>query len=414
MKNTGKRGEKGFTTVEIIVALVLFSAATAGVLLMGKAMRDHRTAAATASQQNAYATFQSQIALQGINPALVGNPLQSVVNQRGTTGTTVSLGSNTSMQIVRNVQASFEVSDHAVGQPVAAQRNLAGSARVDAVTYNAASAGAQATRGASMGFGIETTGLATTVNAIPLAPPTFNIQGDLTGAAFPLNDIATLPSTNPPGTTYRYTLDGSVPTASSPIWDNNPDWTQTTFPQEVALRAFNSDQQYAPSATVTATYSMQLSVSFGRADDRTSNLYGFTLADLSSAQATGVTLTENVPGFTILYTLDGSNPTASPTAASYSGPFVPLQAQFGPTVPLEVAAVSTDPRYVSAPTALYTLTTITVPLQPPTFITPNTQPLSPGSSVVISDPGSGASPRTAVNNGSPTQNSSSATSFPLN
>jgi type II secretory pathway pseudopilin PulG len=408
------RSRSAFTTVEIVVALVLFSAATASVLYMGKAMRDHRTAAATASQQNAYATFQSQIALQGINPALVANPLQSVVSQPGTVGTTVSLGPNTPMQLVRGLQASFEVSGRAVTQPAAARRNLAGSARVDAVNYSAPSAGAQATRGAAMGFAIETTGAAAPINAIPLAPPSFNVQGDITGAAFPLNNIATLPNSNPPGTTYHYTLDGSTPTAASPMWDNNPDWTETTFPQQVTLRAFNSDPQYAPSVAVSASYSMQLSIGYGRADGRTTNLYGFTLADLASAAATGVTLASNVPGFPILYTLDGSNPTASATSASYSAPFVPLQAQFGPTVPLQVAVVSNDPRYVSAPTSAFTLTTITVPLGAPTFVTPNTVPLSPGASVVISVSGTSASPRTAINSGAPSTASSSATSFPLN
>jgi type II secretory pathway pseudopilin PulG len=410
----GIKSSGAFTTVEIVVALVLFSAATASVLYMGKALRDHRTAAATASQQNAYATFQSQVALQGLNPALVGNPLANVVAQPGTVGTTVSLGSDTSLNVVRNLQAGFEVSGRAVSLPLGAQRNLAGSARVDAVNYSVASAGSQATRGAGMGFAIETTGAAAPIHAIPLAPPSFNVQGDITGAAFPLNDIATLPSSNPPGTTYHYTLDGSTPTAASPIWDNNPSWTQTTFPLQVTLGAFNSDPQYAPSIPVTATYSMQLAVSYGRADDRTTNIYGFTLADLASASATGITLTENVSGFTILYTLDGSNPTSSPTAATYSGAFVPLQAQFGPTVPLEVAAVSSDPRYISAPTSDYTLTSITVPLGAPSFVTPNTEPLSPGTPVVISLAGSDASPRTAINSGAPTQSSSSATSFPLN
>jgi len=396
------------------VALVLFSAATASVLYMGKAMRDHRIAAATASQQNSYATFQSQIALQGINPAVVGNPLQAAIAQAGTVGTTVPLGGNTSLQVVRNYQASFEVAGRVVSQPNGARRNLAGSARVDAVDYNAPSAGAQATRGAAMGFQIETTGAPTSVNAIPLAPPSFNVQGDITGAAFPINDVATLPRTNPPGTTYHYTLDGSTPTAASPLWDNNPDWTQTSFPQQVTLRAFNSDSQYAPSVSVSATYSMQLSVGYGRADGRIVNIYGFTLADLGSAQSTGVTLTPNVPGFTILYTLDGTNPTVSTTAIPYSGPFVPLQAQFGPTVPLQVAVVSNDPRYVSAPTTAYTLDTITVPLGAPTFITSNSAPLAPGTPVVISVSGTSASPRTAVNSGAPTTGSSSATSFPLN
>ena len=398
-----------FTTVELVVAIVLFSLATSGVLLMSTAMRGHRTAASSASERNAYATFQSQVALQGINPALVGNPLAGAINKAGTTGTTVSLGANTTLTIHRNQLAAFEIG--AVSQPAGAQRNLGGSATVNAVDYSVAAAGMQATRGAGIGFAVQTTGTLAPTNAIPLAPPSFNIQGDLTVAPFPLDDIATLPSANPPGTTYRYTTDGSVPTASSPLWNNDPGWTAVSFPGEVTLAAFNTDPQYAPSVPVTAIYTIQLQVSFARADGRSANLYGFTLADLVSPTATGVVLTPNVPGFTILYTLDGSDPAVNGTP--YAGPFDPAQAQFTPTVLLKVAAVSTDARITSAPVSGYTLTSITVPLGAPSFITDNSSPLSPGTPVVISA-GSNGSPRTEVNNGNPTTSSSSATSFPLN
>ena len=119
MNAQSRRPAAGFTTVEIVVAIVLFSGATTGVLLMSQAVRDHRTAAVSASQQNAYATFQSQVALQGINPALVGNPMQAAIEQAGTIGTSVSLGANTDLNIVRNRVAGFEVG--AVSQPLGAQ-----------------------------------------------------------------------------------------------------------------------------------------------------------------------------------------------------------------------------------------------------------------------------------------------------
>lgn len=399
-----------FATVELVVAIVLFSAASAGVLIMGKALRDHRQAAVSASQQNAYATFQAEVALQGINPAAVGNPLAGAINLAGSGGNPVSLGTNTNLVIRRNQVAAFEVG--AVSQPAGAQRRLGGSATVNAVNYAVAPAGLQATRGAGVGFAVATVGTAAPTNAIPLAPPSFNVQGDLTAAPFPLDGIASLPSSNPPGTTYRYTTDGTTPTAASPLWDNNPGWTADSFPAQVTLAAFNSDPQYSPSVAVTASFSLRLQVAFSRADSRSGNLYGFTLADLASPAATGIVLTANVPGLTILYTLDGSDPTVS--GLVYAGPFVPAQGQFGPTVPLNVAVVSQDPRYVSSPVSGYSLATITVPLGSPTFVTDNSLPLAPGTPVVLSVPGTGASPRTEVNNGAPTTGSSSATSFPLN
>jgi Tfp pilus assembly protein PilV len=415
----------GFTVVELVVALLLFSAATTGVLLMSKAMNSHRSAALAAAQRNAYATLQSEIALQGINPAVVGNPLAAVINHNlgGTAGATVSLGANTALTVSRQQVAGFEIG--AVSQPAGAQRALGGSARVDAVNYSVDAAGTQATRGAGIGFAVETAGPAAPSAAIPLYAPTFNVTGDLTNAALPLNNIANLPSTNPPGTVYRYTTDGTTPTAASPVWDNNPGWTAASFPAKVTLAAFNTDPQYSPSPAVTASYSMQLVVSYSRADGRTDDPYGFTLADINDPADAGVVLTTNIPGYQVLYTLDGSDPAVDGVA--YSGPFAPGQGNFSAptgngdltgsstgTATLRYVAVSTDSRIYSAPSLTQTLESVAVPLTPPTFVTDNSSPLAPGTPVVISLAGGNASPRTEVNNGVPGAGSSSATSFPLN
>jgi hypothetical protein len=372
---------------------------------MSKAMHDHQTAAASTNAQNAYATFQSQVTVQGIDPSLVANPLASAINQGQTiTGAAPSGG--------QNLNAAFE--SNAVTEPAGAQRSLSGSVRVDAINYSVAAAGNEAARGTGIGFAIETTGPAAPAppNAIQLAPPVFNVTGDLTNMTFPINNIATLPSSNPAGTVYRYTTDGSTPTGSSPVWDNNPGWTPDTFPASLTIAAFNPDPQYASSAGVTASYSMQLSTTYTRADGRTTDLYGFSLGDLGAPGSSGIVLNTNVDGYTIVYTLDGSDPTTSPTAVSYSGPFVPPQAQFGPDVTLEFAAVSSDSRIVNSSTTSDTLTPDQSPLSPPVFVTSNAEPLSPGSDVVISVNGNG-SPRTTVNNGAPSQSSSAATSFPL-
>ncbi len=395
----------GFTAVELVVAVILFSAAASGALVLGKAMRDHRMAAISANQQNAYATFQSQVALQGINPALVSNPAAGAINRGIRAESAITAGANLS--------ASFE--SRAVAQPEGAARTLAGSARVDAITYTLPSAGNQATRGTGIGFAIETAGPAPAAgpNAIPLSPPIFNLSGDLTNADFPLNDIATLPGTNPPGTVYRYTTDGSDPTGSSPVWDNDPGWTPATFPAQLTLRAFNPDPQYSASATVTAQYSMNLAMGYARADSRAANLYGFSLAELSSPGATGIVLTPSVDGYAIVLTLDGSDPSSSPTSSTYSGPFAPDPSQFSPSATLKAYARSNDPRIASSPVQTYFLTTVQVAMPAPSFVTPNGQPLDPGTVVVLSVPGSGTS-RTEINNGVPTQASSQANSFPLN
>ncbi|MGH7997026.1 MAG: chitobiase/beta-hexosaminidase C-terminal domain-containing protein [Opitutaceae bacterium] len=425
--------QAGFTIVELIVAFLLFSMATAGILLMSRAVAGHRIAAASASQRNAYATFQSEVALQGINPSVVGNPLTGAINEAGSTGTVVSLGSDTSLTVTRDRLAAFEVG--AVSQQSnLARSDLGGSAAVDAIDYAVSASGTQATRGAGIGFAVETSGPAAVVNATQLSPPSFTITGDLTGASFPLNNVAALPSNNPPGTVYRYTTDGTTPTVNSLEWDNsNLNWTPATFPAQVTLAAFNTDPQYAPSIAVTAQYSMQLVITYGRADGQ-ADLYGFTLSDLSDPADTGIVLTANVPAYTlpsgqpayaIFYTLDGSSPTAD--GASYAGPFAPAQSNFSTSVgnadltgtatgtaSLEYVALSNDPRIYSTQIIGATLDAEAVPLSAPTYVTDNSQPLAPGTNVVLSVSGSNASPRTTVNGGAPTQSSSSDTSFPLN
>jgi type II secretory pathway pseudopilin PulG len=427
-----RNARPAFTTLELIVAIVLFSMAMSGVLYMGKAMRDHQTASMSASQQNAYATFQSEVAQQGINPSLVGNPMAAAINQSGSTGNQVSLGTNTNLSVSRGAQAAFET--QSVAAPTVAQRRLGGSASVDGIAYAVTAAGASAGaasanqgngqgvgRGSAVGFAVETSGPVAAVSAIPLTPPIFNTYfnqtngNDLTNAPFPLNNIATLPSTNPPGTVYRYTTDGSMPTSSSPLWDNNPGWTPASFPAGVTLAAFNSDPQYATSQPVSTTLYMSLVITYARADGRSAaTATEFTLADLTDATATGVVLGTNVDSYgvstAVKYTMDGTDPSVD--GAAYASAFVPAQGQFNPNVTLEATATSSDPRIHAATILQEILTAASAPLTPPTFITPNSSPLSPGTPVVISVTGS-ASPRTNVNNGSPTNSSSTATSFPL-
>ena len=131
----------------------------------------------------------------------------------------------------------------------------------------------------------------------------------------------------------------------------------------------------------------------------------------------GVVLADNIPSYPVLYTLDGSDPTTSPTAYVYSSSFAPDPSLFTPNVSLRVVALANDPTHpwvTSSPVASYTLTPDSIGLSPPAFVTSNAAPLTPGTPVVISLSGSNGSPRTEVNNGAPLQGSSAATSFPLN
>jgi len=403
----------GFGLVEILVGVVLFSGAAAGIVAYSRATKDFQRSTITVGQQNAYSTFQSQVTLQGIDPSKVANLMSATIGQTGAAGTVVNVvdtNGQTQMQLVRGKLAAFEVG--AVRLPTNAKRDLAGSARVSGMNYSVNGAGTQKARGSAIGFAIEVAGSGVTVTAAGLVAPTFNVNGDLTNATFPLNNIATLPSSNPAGTVYRYMTDGTTPTGSSPLWNNNPGWTTSTFPSQVSLRAFNPDPQFAPSNAAAASYNLNLNVSYARADGRNSNLYGFTINDVTAPSSAGVVLSVNAATAVVRYTLDGSTPTnASPT---YAGAFAPAQGQFSPTVILKVAAFTSDPRLTNSAVSTYTLSATQIALTAPTIVTSNAAPLSPGSNVVVSFSDPNGTTRTEVNNGTPSAGSSPAASFPLN
>jgi len=386
---------KAFSTVELVGAILVFGGITSGIFLLQGSMRNHWMASVSANAQNAYATFQSQVALQGIDPTHVANPLGNAINQ----------GSG-----AQHLNALFESNS--------VTRDLAGSVRVKALSYNVLAAGNEPARGAGIGYVIETSGSAApgAPNPMPLLPPTFNVSGDLKGTPFPWNDITNCKQlANPAGTIYRYTTDGSAPTGASPIWNNDPGWTPDTFPAKVAIAAFNPDPQYQESSVAQASFTMTLTIFYNRADNR-ANCYDVTLGDyVAGADATGVVLSASIDSAVIYYTIDGSDPTTSPSLSVYNGPFLPPQSsQYWPNPMLQAVAVSTDPRFSSSSVWNHNLNAVSTPLAAPSFVTPNDQPLAPGSVVAISVTGGNGSPRTEVNNGVPTTSSSQATSFPLN
>ena len=109
------------------------------------------------------------------------------------------------------------------------------------------------------------------------------------------------------GATMRYTLDGSTPTANSPIYAGGT-FTLTTNPTVLTVIAFKSGG-FAPSNAATATYSV---LPYAVAPS-------FSLVSGSYISPASVTLSSTTPGATFYYTLDGTSPTGA-TAVKYSGP----------------------------------------------------------------------------------------------
>jgi type II secretory pathway pseudopilin PulG len=390
MKTNFKASEHAFSLLEIILAIVLFAGVSLAIWRLSGASQRFNTEASSMAQQNAYSTLRAQIALQGLNPTSVTNFAAPVLTDTGGNKATPfnPTADLRNMGFVRSLVASFEIP--AMVTANGANRAQAGSVQRTAINYQTPSLSLQTAKGIGFGYAIGSIGVAIPSSITPLAAPTFNYNGDLSSAVFPLNGIIAYPS-NPPGTTYHYTTDGTPPTAASPLWVNNPGWTNSTgmnpFPQTATIIAFNTDPQYSPSAPVTAIYSynnssVALSVTFSRVDGR-SDLYDFTYNDLQNAPTAGIILTPSVPGATILYTTDGSNPLSSVTAYTYTGAFTPVTPAFSPNVILTVVATSTNPQYATSPLAIYTLTPEKVALPDPVITTDNSLALQAGSGVSI-------------------------------
>jgi type II secretory pathway pseudopilin PulG len=380
-----------FSLVEILLAMVLLVGVSVAVWRLSATSQRFETESASLAQQNVYTTLRAQIAAQGLNPVSVTNLAAQVLTDGGGISV-VSFNPNSDLRQTgfrRSLVASFEKS--AVVAADIANRAQPGSARRIAINYLTPSLSLQSAKGIGFGYSIDSAGSSAPASTTPLAAPTFNYDGDLSFASFPLNGIIAYPA-NPPGTTYRYTTDGTVPTMSSPLWVNNPGWTSPTgatpFPPTATVVAFNSDPQYSPSSPATAQFSYNtppaaLSASYSRADGRT-DLFHFTFDDLQTAPTTGIVLTPSIRGATILYTMDGSDPLSSSTAVTYSGPFAPSQSSFNPiNAILTVVVSSSDSQYVTSPPATYVLIPKPVTLPDPSIATDNSLPLPAGSDAII-------------------------------
>jgi len=388
MKLNRQSSLRGFSLVEIILALVLFAGVSTAIWQLSSTSQRFNTEATSMAQQNVYSTLRAEIALQGLNPTAVTNFAAPVLTDSGGTAVNPSnpAADQRNMGFVRGLVASFETS--AMKPAPGANRAQPGSAIRTAINYQTPSLSLQTAKGIGLGYSIGSTGIALSPTATPLAAPTFNYSGDLTSAPFPLNGIINYPA-NPPGTVYRYTTDGSTPNSSSPVWNNNPGWTVATFPYTVTVAAFNPDPQYGPSppASTTYTYTYTISASLSRADGR-GDLTDFTYADLQNPAGAGIVLTPSRPGATILYTTDGSTPSQA-NGTVYTGAFAPGAPLFNPTDTLRILAVYTpgspDPRYVYVSNAVFTYTLRPVAVAPPdpVILTDNSSPLSPGAIVAM-------------------------------
>ena len=163
------------------------------------------------------------------------------------------------------------------------------------------------------------------------APSASPFPGTYTAAQTVTLDDAT------PGVTLRYTLDGSTPSVTSPVYSTPLDIsTQTT------LQAYASKAGWVDSDVFSATYNFNFGI-----------LVAPTASPAAGTYTSAVTVTlSGPPGATIRYTTDGSTPTA--TSSVYTGPIALTQ-----TTTLNAASFRTDYATSQVTSLLYTVTVAT-------------------------------------------------------
>lgn len=327
----------GMSLAGVVVALVLLGTATLGLVRYAASVGQFRRELDTRGQENAYRVFQQELSVLGVDPtALAPNPLAgaATVNPPNPTLSYISTAS----------------------------RDQPGSARVAAFAASPDLAG----RSGALGFRISATGTAVAPPpATALQPPTFRVSGLVPESEFNpdlQNWLAPNPA-NPAGTIYRYTLDGTAPSATSPAWTASSAIVGAPLPALVRAAAFHSDPLYAPSAVVEASLARSLALTYGRTAG--GNSTSFTYAEVTGAwNQIALGVTGNLAGLSLYYTYDGSVPTAA--AHLYSGPFHVPPAAWSATVALRVIAVTPSSNIVIAPLDV-TLTPAASPLPAPTF-----------------------------------------------
>jgi hypothetical protein len=167
--------------------------------------------------------------------------------------------------------------------------------------------------------------------------PTFNpAGGTYTGPV----DVAL--ATGTPGADIHYTVDGTIPTSTSPVYTAPLHLASSTV-----VHALATAVGYTPSDVTVATYQINLPSAAAPTFNPVSGTYTGPVA---------VTIASITPGATIYYTLDGTDPTSQ--SAVY-------------TAPIQIASFTTVKALAMAPGYLPSMVSVaTYSINPPVAIPP--------------------------------------------
>lgn len=365
------RSQFAFSLVWAIIGVGVMAIGSGAVLYVVRSNMQQQQQLTAQAQRATYTTFQQEVTLHGIDPTKVINPLGAIAAPVE--------GASGGERAVNLIDVSTNIASSAPG-----------SARVESVAVQGAEATGE--RSGGLGLAIVAGGDPNVTPVTPLNGPTF-APGlvPLTVGSFPATSWVILPP-NPPGTVYRYTVDGSVPNWGSPVWNMAAATAVNVanFPGTMQIAAFNSDPSYSTSSVARlGPITMLLpSVAMVRNSGGSSTI--FTYWDMTGGPPNGMLFAPgvNLPGVSlaIRYTFDGSDPRTSPTTTTYTGNFV-VPFSFWNTAPIPATAivhailVGPDTRYTPVLTT-FGLSNQVVSMPPPTFtVSSASGPLSEGTVV---------------------------------
>jgi hypothetical protein len=337
------RNNKGSLLISTIIAVFVIAIGVGSVAVYLRHDAENRQHVAAQTQRATYSTVQAEAVAQGIDPTGIINPLSSVATLD--TSTNPNASNNGNLGNMRSNEGGFYNNGGGAGT-----NNL----NLDQVNNTGGRSG-------SGGDVIVAGGTDTShVTGVVLAAPSAAVSGPLTSANFPATGWFILPS-NPPGTTYRYTTDGSSPTATSAIWNttNASLITSSNFPSTLKIQAYHANTDYSPSPVTTLsslTYRLDVPL-LSRATTPAVSNYVVTFSEQFGTPGNGVSLSApasaNGIATTIYYTTDGSDPTVSGTRAVAAGSFKIPQANWTWDGVVGHAATATVKYYLAGPNGNY-------------------------------------------------------------
>lgn len=176
---------------------------------------------------------------------------------------------------------------------------------------------------------------------VAITAPVFSIPGGVYTTAQTVSILAPIPAT----ATVRYTIDGSDPTATSPIY-TNPISIPLATVRTIKARAYLAD--WTPSQVYSATYTITGQITLP------TPMFTPAAGTYQSAQTVQLSTATNPSGTILRYTTNGDDP--SEDSAAYSAlTGIPLAMESG-TTQIKVRAYKTDWLPSAIVSATYTIT----------------------------------------------------------